>query len=95
MEDHLQHAAARMEAELRRAVKYIDDEVVPEVRRNSSAALRMAAEQLHRLAEQVDDERVKAERVKAERVDAERVNAEHMSAERVKTERVKTEGGGI
>ena len=67
MEDRLQQAAARMEEELRRAVTYIDEEVVPEVRRNGSAALRTAAEQLHRLAERMDDERASAERAAAER----------------------------
>ncbi len=67
VEERLQQAAARIEEELRRAVKYIDDEIVPEVRRNSSAALRTAAERLHRLAQRMDDERTHAERTDAER----------------------------
>ena len=57
LEDRLRGAGERIEEELRRAVRYIDDEVVPEVRRNSSAALRAAADRLQKLAEQVDDER--------------------------------------
>ena len=57
LEDRLRGASERVEEELRRAVRYIDDEVVPEVRRNGSAALRAAADRLHKLAEQIDDER--------------------------------------
>jgi hypothetical protein len=36
-------------------VKYINDEVVPEVRRNGSEALRAAAVELHKLAQRMDD----------------------------------------
>lgn len=57
LEDRLRGAGERIEEELRRAVRYIDEEVVPEVRRNSSAALRAAADRLHKLAERMDDER--------------------------------------
>jgi hypothetical protein len=41
--------------ELRRVVRFIDAEVVPEVRRNGSTALRAAAERLQRLAQHMDD----------------------------------------
>ena len=54
-ERRLNEAGARMEEELRRVVRYVDEEVVPEVRRNSSKALRIASEQLRRLAEQMEE----------------------------------------
>jgi hypothetical protein len=54
-EQRLHHAAARAEEELHRLVRYLDDEVVPEVRRNSSTALRAAAVRLQKLAESMDD----------------------------------------
>ena len=44
-------AAARAEEEVRRVVTYINDEVVPEVRRNGSQALRIAAVELQKLAQ--------------------------------------------
>lgn len=55
LEQHLRDAAARAEDELKRVVRYLDDEVVPEVRRNSSTALRAAATRLQKLAESMDD----------------------------------------
>ncbi len=61
LEDRLRGAGERIEEELRRAVRYIDEEVVPEVRRNSSVALRAAAQRLAKLAEQIDDERRRRE----------------------------------
>lgn len=57
LEDRLRGAGERVEEELRRAVRYLEDEVVPEVRRNSSAGLRALSERLGKLAEQLDDER--------------------------------------
>ena len=54
-EQQLNEAGARLEEELRRVVRYVDDEVVPEVRRNSSKALRIAADRLRRLAEQMEE----------------------------------------
>ena len=44
----------KIEEEVRRVITYLNDEVVPQVRRNSSSALRSAAEQLSRLAEHLD-----------------------------------------
>ena len=56
-EEDLRQAGARMEEELRRVVTYINDEVVPDVRRNVSEALKAAAAELQRLAERMDDRR--------------------------------------
>src|SRR5260370_42215840 len=53
-EQQLRDAAAHLETELKNVVKYINDEVVPEGRRNGSEALRAAAAELHRLAHLVD-----------------------------------------
>jgi hypothetical protein len=54
-EQQLRDAAARLETDLRNVVTYINDEVVPEVRKNGSDALRAAAAELHRLAQRMDD----------------------------------------
>ena len=56
-DQRLQDAAKRAEEELRRFVNYLDAEVVPEVRRNSSTALRAAATRLQKLADSMDDAR--------------------------------------
>jgi bisphosphoglycerate-dependent phosphoglycerate mutase len=53
-ESRLRDAAAHVEEDLRRVAAYINDEVVPEVRRNSSVALRTAAEELRKLAEHLE-----------------------------------------
>ena len=50
-------AATRVEENLRRVVAYINDTVVPEIRANGSQALRIAAEELQKLAECMDDHR--------------------------------------
>lgn len=54
-EQQLKDAASHVEADLRNVVKYINDEVVPEVRRNGSEALRAAAAELHKLAQRMDE----------------------------------------
>jgi hypothetical protein len=45
-------------------VTYLNDEVVPEVRRNGSHALRVAAVELQKLAQKMDDRRAAAEKDK-------------------------------
>ncbi len=57
IEERLSEAGKRVEEELHRLVRYIDDEVVPEVRRNSSLGLRSAATRLQELAQRLDDSR--------------------------------------
>lgn len=44
----------RIEDEVKRVIAYLNDQVVPQVRQNSSSALRSAAEQLGRLADHLD-----------------------------------------
>ena len=61
LDERLRDAGERVEEELRRAVRYIDEEVVPEVRRNGSAALRAAGDRLRKLADRMDDERRRRE----------------------------------
>ncbi len=56
-EQQLREAAAWGEEEVRRVVTYINDEVVPEVRRNGSEALRAAAAELDKLAQRMEDRR--------------------------------------
>ena len=55
----------RIEEEVRRVITYLNDEVVPQVRRNSSSALRSAAEQLSRLAEHLDQQRAASAQAEA------------------------------
>ena len=54
-EGRLRGAADQVEDDLRRLVTYLNDEVVPEVRRSGSEALRAAAAELHRLAQRIDE----------------------------------------
>ena len=56
-EQHLREAAKHAEEDVKRVVKYINDEVVPDIRQNGSEALRMAAAQLQKLADRMDDSR--------------------------------------
>ena len=56
-EQQVRDGVARAEVELHRALTYINDEVVPEVRRGGSEALRAAAAELQKLAQKMDDRR--------------------------------------
>jgi len=56
-EEQLKEAGGRIEDEVRRVITYINDEVVPDVRRNGSEALRSAAAELEKLARKMDDRR--------------------------------------
>ncbi len=47
-------AAKKLEEESDKAITYLNDEVVPAIRTRSSKALRIAAEQLARLADFMD-----------------------------------------
>jgi hypothetical protein len=63
-EQQLREAATRVEEDLRHVVTYINDEVVPDIRRNSSHALRSAAVELQKLAQRMDDRRAESEKGK-------------------------------
>jgi hypothetical protein len=54
-EQRLHEAGTRVEEELRTLISYINDEVVPEVRKNGSVALRKAAQQMETLARKMDE----------------------------------------
>jgi hypothetical protein len=57
VDEHLGGCGDRIEDEVKRVITYLNDKVVPEVRDNSSKALRAAAEQLGRLADNLDRRR--------------------------------------
>lgn len=57
MDEQLRDAARKIETEVKRAIAYLNDEVVPQVRQQSSKGLREAAEQLRKLADQLDQHR--------------------------------------
>jgi len=59
-EKQLREAAAHVEEDVRRLVTYINDEVVPDIRKNGSQALRAAAEALQKLAQHMDDHKAAA-----------------------------------
>ncbi|HEU5342507.1 hypothetical protein [Edaphobacter sp.] len=50
-----QDVGSRTEDDLRKVIQYINDEVVPDVRRNGSQALRVAAAEMQKLAQRMDD----------------------------------------
>lgn len=54
-EQQLREAAEHLEEDLRKFTKYVNDEIVPDIRRNSLEALRDAAAELHRLAQRMDN----------------------------------------
>ena len=59
-EQQVRDAASHVEDDLRKVVTYINDQVVPDIRRNGSDALRAAAVELQRLAQKMDDRRAAA-----------------------------------
>ena len=57
VEERVSTAVPQVEQEVRRVIAYLNDEVVPDIRREGSQALRAAAEQLHKLAQHLDTSR--------------------------------------
>ena len=57
MDEHFGACSDRVEDDVKRVITYLNEKVVPEVRQNSSKALRVAAEQLGRLADHLDQTR--------------------------------------
>ena len=51
MDEHFGGCNDRIEEDVKRVITYLNEKVVPEVKENSSKALRIAAEQLARLAD--------------------------------------------
>ena len=54
VDETLNKAVPRVEEEVKKVIAYLNDEVVPSVRENSSKALRVASEELIKLAELID-----------------------------------------
>jgi len=57
MDEHFGVCGERVEDDVKRVITYLNDKVVPEVRDHSSKALRIAAEQLSRLADHLERNR--------------------------------------
>lgn len=57
---HVQQATVHIEQDVRRVIAYINDEVVPDIRRSGSQALRTAAAELQKLAQRMEDSRAGA-----------------------------------
>lgn len=57
MDEHFGGCSDRLEDDVKRVITYLNDRVVPEVRENSTKALRVAAEQLARLADHLERSR--------------------------------------
>ena len=55
IEQRLRDAASTVETDVKRLITYFNDEVVPDVRRNGSAALRSAAAEIERLARRMEE----------------------------------------
>jgi hypothetical protein len=59
LDQELGDAARKVEQEGERVITYLNNEVVPAIRTRSTKALRVAAEQLQRLAEYMEQNRSK------------------------------------
>ena len=57
MDEHFGACSDRIEDDVKRVITYLNDKVVPEVRDHSSKALRIAADQLARLADHLEHTR--------------------------------------
>jgi bisphosphoglycerate-dependent phosphoglycerate mutase len=55
VDEHLNQAMPRVEEELKKVIAYLNDQVVPQLRQGSAQALTAAADQLRKLAQQLDD----------------------------------------
>ncbi|MGC2698519.1 MAG: hypothetical protein WA738_22245 [Candidatus Angelobacter sp.] len=59
LDAELGETAQKLEREKERVINYLNSEVVPAIRNQSSKAIRTAAEQLNKLAEYMDKNRSK------------------------------------
>jgi len=54
VDEQINNVSPRVEEEVRKVINYLNDEVVPKVRQNSSEGLRVVAEQLRKLADHLE-----------------------------------------
>jgi hypothetical protein len=54
VDEHFGGCSDRVEDDVKKVITYLNDRVVPEVRQHSSKALRIAADQLARLADHLE-----------------------------------------
>lgn len=54
-EERLHETGARLEEDVRDFIRHFNDEIVPDIRKNGSEALRAAARELNRLAQRMDE----------------------------------------
>jgi hypothetical protein len=57
VDQRFNQALPRAEEEVKKVIAYLNDQVVPQLRQDSSQALHIAADRLRKLAEQLDDRR--------------------------------------
>jgi hypothetical protein len=57
VDERFNQALPRVEEEVKKVIAYLNDQVVPQLRQDSSQALHSAADRLRKLAEQLDDRR--------------------------------------
>ncbi len=54
VDEHFGGCSDKLEEDVKKVISYLNEKVVPEVRENGSKALRVAAEQLTRLADHLE-----------------------------------------
>lgn len=54
-EERLHETGARMEEDIREFIRYFNDDIIPDIRKNGSEALRAAARELNRIAQRMDE----------------------------------------
>ena len=60
----LDEAASKIEQELRKVIRTLNDEVVPKMRTEGTQALRSVAQELQKLADRLDDSKKSAQQQK-------------------------------
>jgi hypothetical protein len=56
VDEHFSQALPRVEEEVKKVIAYLNDQVVPRLRQDSSQALHAAADRLRKLAEQLESD---------------------------------------
>lgn len=57
VDERVSQTLPRVEEEVKKVISYLNDQVVPQLRQDSAHALNAAADQLRKLAEQLDERR--------------------------------------